>query len=569
MDTNPRYSLDGSTTDPEIENEGEEALEQQVPVRANLALLMTVEDQYGQPLGPEQWTKDAIEAICTNNITTAMPARIEPVEITITSPIEAILQFATGSVLVLSAIDLGRVTYWFGVAVKVDCMIATVEILQTVVKDRIEKRKEVREQESQSREDHLEQRRVIQELMTNFSAQVEKLEILKRELDSRKKMDSPSKVPMGASFQGTPSVEIPVGGNNSNNGGREVEMPGISVSSIGTSEVGTSKQRSPEIKGKIPKFDTFSGELPTPKLESTFDEWMYEISSSEGLYSERLMEDGIKKSLKGLALRQARFLGAKATMDEIMAKLTEQFGQRASDDVMLTEYQAISMTKGERIQSYTDRLQDTLSRIRFKYPNLMTDKEASESLRKRFFHGLTDKLRDSLRHTYRRTAETYNELVIDALDIEAEKSDGNTKKEVKVTSKATQLSREASPEREEQASELETLKMQMAKLMSATAAAPQKAKNGNGKKNGKPRGEQDNKSQNNAKKDIERKDPKDKSWQKDVQCYKCGGYGHYARECSSRLTGGGEDRRSQKTPQPEVAQAQALQEPPAQPETTQ
>jgi hypothetical protein len=102
------YRLNGSRTDPPpVESEPEGEPEQQVPVLANLALLLHVEDQYGQPLGPEQWTADAIEAICTNNINTAMPARIEPVEITITSPVEAILQFATGSVLVLSAIDLG------------------------------------------------------------------------------------------------------------------------------------------------------------------------------------------------------------------------------------------------------------------------------------------------------------------------------------------------------------------------------------------------------------------------------------------------------------------------------
>jgi hypothetical protein len=442
-------------------------------------------------------------------------------------------------------------------------MIATVEMLQTIVKDRNAKCKEIKELESQTREDHIEQKRVIQELMIKFGIQVEKLEDLKGELEG-KKIESPVKVPKGTPIQGTLPVEIPVGGNNSNNGGKEIGTPGISVSSVETSEVGPSKRKSPELKGKIPKFDTFSGELPTPKQESTFDEWMYEVGSSEGLYSERLLGDGIKKSLKGLALRQARFLGAKATVEEIMAKLAEQFGQRASDDVMLTEYQAISMTKGERIQSYTDRLQDTLGRIRFKYPKLMTDKEASESLRKRFFHGLTDKLRDSLRHTYRRTDETYSELVIDAMDIEAEKSDGHAKKEVKATSKGAQLSREASPEREEPVGELETLKTQMAKLMSAVAAAPQKARNGNGKKNGKGRGETSNQNQNNAKGEIERKDPKDKSWQKSVQCYKCGGYGHYARECSSRLNLNGEDKKGQKSPPQEATPT-----PPAQTQNTQ
>ena len=559
------YRIDGSRTDPPpVEPEGEP--EQQVPVLANLALLLHVEDQYGQPLGPEQWTTDAIEAICTNNIETAMPARIEPVEITITSPVEAILQFATGSVLVLSAIDLGRVTYWFGVTVQVDCIIATVDSLQVIVKERNAQRKTVRELENQTREDHIEQRRVIQELVTNFGTQVEKLEALKEELENKKHVESPIKIPMKTPIHVLP-LEVIVDGNNSNNGGRGIEGPRVSVSSVETEEAGPSRHKSPEIKGKIPKFDTFSGEHPTPKHELTFDEWMYEVGSSEALYSACALGEGIKKSLKGYAHRQARFLGKDATVDEILAKLTEQFGQRASDDVMLTEYQAIAMTKGERIQSYTDRLQCTLSRIRFKYPALYTDKEAKESLRKRFFHGLTDKMRDSLRHTFKHTDETYTELVIDAMDIEAEKSEGNPKKEVKLTSKAAKLSspREESPERSEPDTELEAMKKQIAQLMSAAPAASQKSKNGNGngKRNGKPKGGSDQ-NNNNGKKEWERKEPKDKNWQRQVQCFKCGGWGHFARECTSRLNSNGEDKKGPKSPPPETETPQ-----PAQPQTTQ
>ena len=536
--------LDESSS--ELDTEGE----QEVPrTSGDLVLFIRVENEYGRPLSSEQWTAEAIEAMCVNNINAEYHAI--PTAISMTSPTEAILEFPAGTTVVLAAVDLGKATYWFGENVKIDCMIATMECAQSIAHDRNVQRKRLQEFEVVTREEHLEQKGVLQEILTGFQEYKVKIETIGQDV---KNLQQAQKAAVPPKSKGRTSVPTPKTGSNdckSNNEAKDLGTPQTSLSTITVEASAVSRRLSPPqiIKGKMPAFDLFSGDDPTPKHELNFDAWLYQVRGSEGLYSPYMLRQGIVKSLRGHAARQARYQGPKATPEQILIKLVKNYGQKASDEVMITEFHNISMVKGEKVKDYVDRMEGVMEQIRLKYPSKHTEAEEQTMFRTKFYHGATEKVRFLLMHSFRDENKSYDDLVTIAREMETE---GTRREGVTVASKAAAL---AEPE-EGSEDEFTQMKTQLAQLMSAAAAPQGKPKGKNGDRQAKNSG-----SGTDPKKEWKPKDPESKDWERKVRCFKCGGWGHYARDCASRLNSGGEAKKGPNAPPQETAPIPQAQNP--------
>lgn len=86
-----------------------------------------------------------------------------------------------------------------------------------------------------------------------------------------------------------------------------------------------------------PYVNSFSGIDPTPKNESTFEEWRLETQylMDSSVYPAYIVNQAIRNSLRGQARKVLVTLGAKATSKEIKEKLECIFGNVATEESVL------------------------------------------------------------------------------------------------------------------------------------------------------------------------------------------------------------------------------------------
>ena len=190
-----------------------------------------------------------------------------------------------------------------------------------------------------------------------------------------------------------------------------VEMPAVTanISSVSNIESTNNVGRGLTI-GKPPKFSQFSGEVPVPKGEVSYEQWKYEIVCTQGMYTEVLITEGIRRSVRGQAADMARFMGPNVSPTEILKKLDVIFGRIATVDTLMQEFYKLVQGKTEKVATFAGRLEDALNHIRGLHPHSITGREVDSHLKERLFHGIRSSLRDSVRYLYDHS--TYHQLLV-------------------------------------------------------------------------------------------------------------------------------------------------------------
>ena len=125
------------------------------------------------------------------------------------------------------------------------------------------------------------------------------------------------------------------------------------------------------------------------------------------------------RSLKGAAADMAHYVGPTASVSKILEKLSVIFGTVASFDVLMQNFYKISQGK-EKVPSFMTKLEGTLNQIRIQCPGRIADCEVPGHLKDHMFHGVKKHVRDSVRYLYSNPQTTYSELVVTARMAESE-----------------------------------------------------------------------------------------------------------------------------------------------------
>ena len=219
------------------------------------------------------------------------------------------------------------------------------------------------------------------------------------------------------------------------------------------------------IRTGVPRVNTFSGE-PTAKNDVSFEQWYFEIVSLIGVYNEVTIKEVITRSLKGVAADTARFVGPKATVNEILGKLSVIFGTVSSFDVMKQNFYSLFQADDETVPLFITRMESMLNKIMQQWPGKIDPSETQTLLKDRLFHGVRKPIRDSVRHHYDNPSTPYSTLVIAARKAEGEveahpvakSKEKNEKEKAKVKIAATTVG-----ESNDTTSILQSLQEQMAK----------------------------------------------------------------------------------------------------------
>ena len=175
-----------------------------------------------------------------------------------------------------------------------------------------------------------------------------------------------------------------------------------------------------------PKISTFSGDAAPSKTEVSYEQWSHEVQCVKDHYPESVVRESIMRSLKGAAADMARYMGPTASVSDILEKLSVIFGTVASFDVLMQSFYKISQGN-EKVPSFATRLEGTLNQIRIKCPGRIADHEVPSHLKDRLFHGVKKHVRDSVRYLYSDSRTTYSELVVAARRAESETEETKVK----------------------------------------------------------------------------------------------------------------------------------------------
>ena len=187
------------------------------------------------------------------------------------------------------------------------------------------------------------------------------------------------------------------------------------------------------LRHDTPKLHEFTGKPEDGK--ASWRRWELQVKGLQGTYSDRAIKEAMNKALQGDAAIVADSLADDCTWIELLNALRAKFTEVSSLDVMMGSLYGIKQGT-LTVSQYAIKLEKVLGSIRVSHPTALSGKEYQHHLRNRFFHGLSDKLRNSLRHKYE-TECNYDQLLQYARMIESEKNDNTSEVSSSSTTKAT------------------------------------------------------------------------------------------------------------------------------------
>ena len=101
------------------------------------------------------------------------------------------------------------------------------------------------------------------------------------------------------------------------------------------------------------------------------------------------------------------------------------YGNVTSSDVLLQDIYRLVQGKNEKCQVFATRLEESLSKIRSRFPHMMREDDVERHLCDCLFYGMVKGLKDSIRYLYYDPKISYLQLLITAIKAETETS--NTK----------------------------------------------------------------------------------------------------------------------------------------------
>ena len=411
-----------------------------------------------------------------------------PMGVTIMNDVDVVIEFEKGAKVIEIAQALRGIDSWAGYKIDISCIVSTKKMLVDTTRELEAYRRAERYFQREKREMKEEEQRSklqIQDLLDKFEEQVKRVELMQ----SR---SSVSPVPIDIS---TPQISIV-----------NLDKPGVS-------------KQIQTIFAKMPPLPTFSGVVPVPKGEGSYEQFMFQIRGFKNSYPEEAMKNGIIGSVTDAARDYLDFIGFDKDLDVIIRALERRYGKGQTTDRIQQEFYQLSQERGETIQQFAGRIELKYKKLVELYPGRYTE----EMLKERLFYGMTQHLRNSMRYLYKQPTTVYDELLQSAKEAESEWMDN------KLRVKSTTVEDPGKREREELKERLERLTENMKVANLQTARRDVKKSSSRSPKSESPRGTVPNSPRSRGPA-ITSAGPF-QGRRRPLQCYKCGGWGHVQREC--------------------------------------
>ena len=230
-------------------------------------------------------------------------------------------------------------------------------------------------------------------------------------------------------------------------------------------------------------------------------------------YTDDTIRNAIVASVRTHAKIAIRAIAYGSSLDAMIKQLENRFSLGETVDILGQQFHQLMQQPKERVGEFSGNLEYKFRLLQEKFPGRFTEDQLKDQL----FHGMSDKLRDSVRFLYSQPGCDSNKLLKAAMTCEKEAVSRATTR-----AKAMQVSTNEDTEVAKEG--IGSIREQLDKMSAILKGANFKNNNRYKKKNGQ---------------DIRNKlkglgntvaGPFSKG-KKPVQCYRCNGWGHYKVQC--------------------------------------
>ena len=175
------------------------------------------------------------------------------------------------------------------------------------------------------------------------------------------------------------------------------------------------------------RINTFSGKAMPGKTQVSFEQWYHKVQCIKDHYLESVVWESIIRSLKGAVADMTRYMGPAASVSDILQKLMVIFGMVASSDVLMQNFDKVTQGNHEKVPSFATSLEGTLNQIQLNCPRQIADREVLWHLKDRLFHGVHKHIRYPIRYLYSNPETTYSQLMVMACKAESKTEEAKDK----------------------------------------------------------------------------------------------------------------------------------------------
>ena len=317
------------------------------PPGHELLLLLRVEQPDGRSLPVGTYTDRCV------NLQILQRTGITPVRTTHINPLDTVVEFAADVPIIAVAQQLHLIREWEEIPVTVSCIMGRREYIMEVCRQKsilIEQRGEAEREIERTRAETRQQKETLSQLVDRVNQQAR----LIGELQTQSLQGSVTRIPSHQSSHH-----------------HHEDRPKMT---------------------KTPDLPIFSGELPTPKGEVEFDNWIFQIKSLQKTFTDDAIRNAVVANVRGIAKTVVHTVGYDAELSLMISHLEDRFGLGETNDTLLLEFHQMSQGLHEKVQDFGSKLECKFKILQEQFPG----RYAAVQLKDRFFSGLQDKMRDSM-----------------------------------------------------------------------------------------------------------------------------------------------------------------------------
>ena len=136
----------------------------------------------------------------------------------------------------------------------------------------------------------------------------------------------------------------------------------------------------------------FSGEVPTPRGEAEFDNWIFQLKSLQKMYMDDAIRNTVVCHVRRIANTVVHTVGYDTELPKMISWLEDRFGLRETNDNLLLEFHQMVQGPNEKVQDFSSKLECKFKILQERFPG----RYAAVQLKDRIFSGMHDKMRDSM-----------------------------------------------------------------------------------------------------------------------------------------------------------------------------
>ena len=294
-------------------NESFQEIPEELVPRHKLLLLIRIEQEDGRPLPVGTYSE------CCIHLKLAQWTGVTAERVTRMNPYDTIIEVAASVSVVAIAQQLHSIRKWEEIPVVVACIMGKKSYIIDVCHQRtamIEQRGEAERELERTREETREQRASLAQLIDRVNQQARIIGQLQTQS-------------LAGSIQSVPST---------------------------LSNPRSHHDHVPPKMTKAPDLPVFSGELPTPKGEAEFDNWIFQIKLLQQSYTDPAIRNTVVSNVRGIAKTVVRAVGYDTELSDMILHLEDQFGLGETNDTLLLEFHQMVQGPNEKIQDFGSKL---------------------------------------------------------------------------------------------------------------------------------------------------------------------------------------------------------------------